>query len=189
MVILGLAGPARSGKDSVAEHMALKHGMGANKLVMTYALADPIRKAAAAMFGLDYFEFTGENPDREVVNDFWGISPRVMLQKLGTECGREVFRQDIWLKRAELELAHAEAGGAEVFVISDIRFENEADWIRKQGGFIWHINRPSVMSEDSHVSENGIKVDETDYIVMNTGDLPWLFNAVDITWAACNGNN
>lgn len=175
MVIIGLAGQARSGKDTIGEYLIGRHQ------ACTYALADPIRRAASEMFGLPYSSFTGNNPNREVKNLFWGISPREMLQKLGTEAGRNVFGEDIWLKRAEQELINvSEIASNPFFVITDIRFENEAQWVRTAGGIIVHIHRDMEESVNSHVSEHGIKHDSSDLTVHNNGTIEELFRKMDV---------
>lgn len=175
MVIIGLAGQARTGKDTAGEYLIGRHA------ACTYALADPIRRAASEMFGLPYKDFTGDNPNREVKNLFWGYSPREMLQKLGTECGREIFDQEIWLKRAEQEFNNVnEIAANPFFVITDIRFENEANWIREKGGIVVHIHRNMEESINSHVSEHGINHHSADLTIHNNGTIEEFFRKLDV---------
>ena len=181
MKLVGLAGKARSGKDTIA------HMWANERRTKRYALADPVRAAASAMFNLPLDTFTGDNPDREKVNDFWGISPRRMLQLVGTECGREVFRADIWTKNAEIQLNmtrgmnHYDPIPVEYFMVTDIRFEDEAAWIRQQGGIVIHVLRdtpPLDNSVEQHKSEEGIEIVDGDLALYNSGTIDQLRNNV-----------
>ena len=176
MKLIGLYGVARSGKDEVGKAMLRSHGYS------SYAFADPIRSAAVAMFGLPKCMFDGDNPDRETVNEFWGFSPREMLQKLGTEGGRNVFGYDIWVKRAqirwaahvadfELDLDNLELEISSGLVITDVRFDNEAKWIIDEGGCIIHVLRPLVPAVNDHVSEQGIDPSLITHTLLNDGTL------------------
>ena len=62
------------------------------------------------------------------------------------------------------------------FIINDVRFEKEADYIRQQGGVIWHIKRDVPQME--HDSEKGITVHPVDVTIYNDRDIEWLFNTV-----------
>lgn len=55
---------------------------------------------------------------------------------MGTEAGREVFHQDLWLFSLEKKLQDHKN-----IVIADVRFPNEVDFIRKKGGYIIRIKR------------------------------------------------
>jgi len=89
-MILGFTGPARSGKDTAAE-MAIVALYNIHKIsrIEKYAFADPLKHAAAAMFGVDVKLMYSD--DKDQIDPFWGISYREMLQKLGTEGGRQLF--------------------------------------------------------------------------------------------------
>jgi len=171
MKLIGLAGKARSGKDTIADIWANE------RRVSRYALADPVRHAAAAMFNMQFEQFTGDNPNRDKIDPFWGISPRRMIQLVGTECGREVFRPDIWTKNAEMrlracrELNHFASLPSDYFIVTDIRFNDEADWIRKQGGRVIHILRNNDPEVEAHKSENGVDIVTGDLAIHNTGSL------------------
>lgn len=77
MKIIGIAAKKRSGKDTIAEYLIDKHGFE------RYSFADPLKKGAQEMFGFTDDQMWGES--KEVVDERWGITPRKMLQILGTE--------------------------------------------------------------------------------------------------------
>lgn len=75
------------------------------------------------------------------------------MQTLGTEWGREVVHSDIWV--ALLMERYSKSATRDLF-ITDVRFDNEAKWIEKQGGQVFLIVRPHHDKLDKHKSEEGI---------------------------------
>jgi len=173
MKLIGLSGAARSGKDTVGDYIVSEFDF------KRYAFADPLKRAASEMFGIPFEDFCNDDT-KEVVNEFWGFSPRQMAQLLGTEGGRELFRQDIWVKRAELELSLNQLHAG--MVITDVRFPNEAQWIQDMGGTVIHIERPGadgIVGEASHASEAGFSDELKNHLVLNNGTLEELYTSVD----------
>jgi hypothetical protein len=159
--IIGIAGKARSGKDTVASLLWV-HG-GYTRL----AFADPVKMATQAMFGLTRAQ-TWDDELKEIPIARWGLSPRQMFQLVGTECVKPIFGDDIWIKRMLVDM---EFLGEDNIVIPDVRFETEADFIRMSGGKILHLVRPGVQSVAKHVSESGVKVVEGDLAIVNDGTM------------------
>jgi hypothetical protein len=86
-----------------------------------------------------------------------GNTPRYAMQTIGTEWGRNIMGQDFWVSIAESQALERLDRGDDV-VIDDIRFQNEADMVRRLGGAVIGINgRGGIMSD--HVSECGIGAD------------------------------
>lgn len=56
-------------------------------------------------------------------------------------------------------------------VIPDVRFENEAEWVRNKGGRIIHVVRANPTQIETHVSENGVTKSPLDAILFNSGTL------------------
>lgn len=168
--IIGLTGPAGSGKDTIADWLESTHGFE------RLALADPIRLGLQNMLDLSYTVF---RPGiKEQVIPWLGRSPRELMQTLGTEWGRHMVRRDLWLRVAERTVAAA-AAAQNPIVITDIRFEDEAAWLRGLGGAIWHVNRPGVAEVRGHVSEAGVACGERDVTIYNDGSIEYLFAVVD----------
>jgi len=90
------------------------------------------------------------------------------MQLFGTEFGRKMLGDDIWLRVANTMLdGVAAAPEYQDFigvVITDVRFENEADWILGHGGHVIRVERPGVGPVNGHVSENPLP----DYLVSYT---------------------
>ena len=162
-MLIGIAGKARSGKDTIARWFVMNQGF------IQYAFADPLKRAASEMFGVPLSHFY-DDKRKETVNSFWGISPREMAQKLGTECGRKVFFDDIWVRRAQKEAEeNLRSDGCAGVIISDVRFDNEAEWIRSEGGIIIHVSREqdAVWTVRNHVSEAGVTFKSGDLMIKN----------------------
>lgn len=157
--LIGIAGRARSGKDTVANFIIAAIGG------YRYSFADPIR-AMLAPLGVDMNDPYWQARKEDVIPAL-GVSPRRMMQTLGTEWGRNLINPDLWLVMAHQRLLRNGPG----MVISDVRFENEAAWIRKHGGRIIHVIRPEAKAVEAHASEDGIEMLDTDAQLFNSGTL------------------
>ena len=160
MEIIALSGYARAGKDEAAA--ALVEDLGfvqvafADKLrEMLYAL-NPI--VSGSSYGLNIS--TGEKRPlyvQDVIDKFswdgyketpFGTEIRRLLQRLGTEAGRQTLWDSIWIDAALTGLDE----DARV-VVSDARFFNEFDAVRERGGRVWRIERPGIGPANDHPSE------------------------------------
>jgi len=168
-ILIGLAGPARSGKSTAATYIEQQFGFA------QYAFAQPLKEALRGMLNLSDRELEGDLKE-EALTDI-GLSPRQLMQTLGTEWGRQHGGRDFWLRVAERRLAHIEDALPHAFngyVISDVRFENEAAWVRARGGVILHIHRPDAPQVASHSSEHGIAIHGGDIEISNDADIETL---------------
>jgi len=156
MFVVGIAGKAGSGKDTVATFFT-------DRGFHRYAFADPIKATINPLFGWD--DRHGFGDLKEKIDLFWGVSPRYVYQVFGTEFARELIRDDFWLRVAELRLAAHPA-----IVIPDVRFNNEADWIR-QRGILFHLYRDNVPEVLAHKSEAGVQRRPEDFRILNNGTL------------------
>lgn len=157
--ILGLHGLKRSGKDTFANEFV---GMMKENHKQSWAIdsfADPLRKLGLAMFGI-----TEENRETEI--DGIGKTGRQFLQIVGTEVGRQ-FHPDTWVRSFDYRTSkHPRV------ICTDVRFNNEAEYIRANGGMIVHVIRPQgIAQKDVHASESGIHTRYIDYTLMNWGTL------------------
>lgn len=181
MILIGLSGRAGCGKDTVAQRLCQAHGF------VQIALADPLRDGLAAMFRLAD-EQLNDRQAKETPVDWVGRSPRELLQTLGTEWGREHVAPDIWLRVAarrieQINAVPLRAKGFNGVVVSDIRFENEAEWLRAQGGKVWHIRRhPTdclIGRTATHQSEQHIPAVAGEPRVNNFGTIAQLHEEID----------
>ncbi|CAH0154181.1 deoxynucleotide monophosphate kinase [Pseudomonas mediterranea] len=172
-ILIGLAGLARSGKSTAADHLVRNH------LLEHYAFADPLRSGLMEIFNLDPDDFEGTK--KELPVDWLGRSPRELMQSMGTEWARQLVHPDVWVKIAEQNLNYLQNTLSSVvgFVVSDVRFENEAEFIRQRGGTILHIVRPDAPSVNPHVSEAGIQHQRGDITVYNSRSIESLRRQLD----------
>lgn len=155
-MIIGLTGKKGSGKSTVAGMLCEKYGYH----LMSFAT--PIKDMLMAM-GLTEDEIYSVELKEKTIERF-GKSPREMLQLLGTEFGRNLIADDIWVRVLEEKIEPSDH-----IVIDDVRFRNEAEMIRGKGGKIIRIERigQELGMIDSHISEAGIPDDLVDNVITN----------------------
>jgi hypothetical protein len=164
-ILLGLTGKAGSGKDSVGLVLREEHEFS------RLAFADPLKEVCAALFGisLDRFHIPSLKEKRVPA---WGLSPRQMLQVVGTDMVRRYLGNDFWIKRMRYDLEGWL--GYDNIVITDVRFEDEAAFVRSLGGIVVHVKRPGAGLDGeagAHVSEAGVMFNAADLILSNDGSL------------------
>lgn len=98
---------------------------------------------------------------------------RRLWQVLGTDCGRCLIDENIWLNT----LAHNLSDDQNI-VVPDVRFDNEAQFIRDHGGEVWLIKRPGLENTDTHASEKGVSSDLIDVTFLNCSTLADLESSV-----------
>lgn len=161
MKIIGLCGKARVGKDSAADVICRELGFS------RYAFAKPFKDMLAVAFGLNADQLSGSLKE-EVIPDI-GKSPRELQQTLGSEWGRYLVHEDVWLILAKRYVERCKDLGVRGLVITDVRFENEANFVRELGGNIWHIEREIKGTESNHASELGVHIQDEDEVIINSG--------------------
>lgn len=176
MRVIGIAGRAGSGKDTIADYLVSTHGF--KKL----AFADPI-KAMLRQIGVD----CTDRSTKELPHPTFGKSPRQMAQFLGTEWMRNLIHYDGWVRITAQQVMVIkelnkldELGGIRGIVISDLRFENERQWLRSIGADIWHVYRET-QSVSAHSSEFPLPIEVRDTVFMNDESIKELHEAIEET--------
>lgn len=162
-IIIGLTGYAGTGKDTVR---ALLEEHGYTGL----AFADPIRAMIRELLTSNGIEadWMDDRACKEAVIPSLGVSYRQMAQTLGTEWGRNL-QPDFWLRIAGAFMDDRIDDGDTHFCISDLRFCNEAEWVRERGGVIWRIRRDAATPVRPHPSEEEIAHIDADWQIHNNG--------------------
>ena len=165
-MLFGFCGYAGAGKDTLAA-LLIRHNNFERR-----AFADPMRTMLYHMNPLVVSYTESGQPDlkrvRELVDTYgWDYAKRTseirdLLQRLGTEGGRDVLGRDVWVN-ALFEKPY------EDLVITDVRFPNEADEIHNRGGTIVRIIRPDVRPPNSHSSE--FSYQDEDQVLYNKGTI------------------
>jgi len=165
-MIIGLSGYAQSGKSTVAKIMVEEFGYE------QLAFADGIRRA---VFALNPVIPNGKTGGWDRLQDLvtkrgWEYTKnnnyevRRLLQVFGTEVGRELFDEDIWVQELFKVIGQSGAGN---YVISDVRFPNEAGAVRAAGGVVWRVVRPFTNRVNEHISESALDDLSFEKIILN----------------------
>ena len=101
---------------------------------------------------------------------FCDVTPRLMMQTLGTDWGRELLGAGFWVRMAEEDIAEELQRGNSV-VVDDIRFQNEVDMIRRLGGTVVHVVRPVQDRNPGEHKSEGQDL-RPDAVIWNGGSLP-----------------
>lgn len=167
--VIGIAGVARSGKTTVARIATERYGF------TNYAFAEPVKRALIAMFQCDPDLFEDQrkkstamcNMVENLHSPLWGATPRRLMQTLGTDWGRDIISKELWIALAD----KARLNCVGPLLVTDVRFENEANWVRQHGRLV-HVTRHEE-SNDHHPSENGVKLRGGlgDVLLVNDGTL------------------
>ena len=196
-MIIGVVGFIGSGKGTVGDLLEQKG-------FVKDSFAKPLKDACSAIFGWPRELLEGDTEVsrkwREEHDSFWSekfgytFTPRLALQLMGTEAGRNVFHQDIWV----VSLLNR-AKGKNV-VVTDVRFKNEINYIQQNGGIIVRVKRGEEpewykLAEDAAagfssaimgIKDKGIHQSEWDWIgsdfnytIENEGSLEDLGNQID----------
>ena len=174
-LLIGLTGAARWGKTTAAAELAAHHGF------IHYAFAQPLKAMLAEGLNLSAAQLDGA--EKEAPLPWLGKSPRELLQTLGSEWGRELVHRELWLRVARQNLDNlAECfPQAQGIVISDVRYEEEAAFVRERGGVLVHILRPDAPPVRAHASEAGVAIGDNDLTIHNDADLAEFIAKVEDT--------
>lgn len=159
--LFGVAGPAGAGKDTIGDWLVANCGFH------KHAFASVLKAGLAAM-GMPE---PADRAAKELPIEGFKFSWRDAAQKLGTEWGR-ALDPDLWMRLTQQHLMREQARGNSV-VVTDVRFENEADMIRRMGGTMIHVmGRGAELGKlAGHASEAGISMQQGDLLVINGGTM------------------
>ena len=174
-MIIGLSGYARSGKDTAADHLVSSHNFS------RYSFAAPMKEAMYILNPIVTSDSIGSFRYKNLV-DIYGLDTakdsypeiRRLLQVFGTEVGRSMFGENFWVNLALNSITENNS------VITDVRFKNEADAIKKAGGQMWRINRFGIGPVTDHSSEIDLDDYNFDHIIDNDYSVVDLNNVIDM---------
>jgi len=179
---VGFAGYPGAGKDTAASILRDLHGwsvietshylkrslLALNPIVCIQAVAvDGIRQNTP-MFFADFFY--------KVCHGDWALAKknpevRRLLQRLGTECGRNIHGEDCWIKKIAEDIDTENAIERKPFAITGIRFQNEIDFIKKRGGIMIYVERESCQPLDHVADQDNTWIKKQSLVLVNDGTL------------------
>lgn len=170
-IIIGFTGVARAGKDTAAsalvEYSRFERVSFADRVRAVLLGTDPLvpvaRNSRISRKFVSYHrlslviaELGWERAKTEIPE------VRQLLQRLGTEGVRTHLGPTVWIDAA---LSVVEPGRR--YAVTDVRFNNEAEAIKKLGGEIWRIERPGYGPVNPHASDAGIDGGLVDRVIRN----------------------
>ena len=175
-LLIGMVGAAGSGKDTAAAW--LEHEWAFERM----AFAEPLLLMLHQLFayaGVDG-AWAVERALKEQPTTL-GYSYRHLVQTLGTEWGREQISPDFWVRVAERRIDSTPLLAASCIVFSDVRFPNEAAWIRSRGGYLVRVWRDpeKLPAVRPHESEQHADEIEADTELLNFGSIASLQLQID----------
>lgn len=155
-IIIGIVGPKGSGKSEVAKFLSKNYDFERTRF------ADSLKNMLMTGFNLSRDQVDGDL--KEVPTDkLCGKTPREVMMTCGTEWGRNMIHQDIWVTAWGNSLPNSNR-----IVVDDMRFPNERRAVKRMGGIVIRVERPGFEHDPCHESESHIL--KSDYIVKNSGD-------------------
>ena len=204
-MIVGVSGKIGSGKNEVADMISYLHFINPDgtyeefekqqwlrnkylehkaydqadsKLPGIHSFACNLKKCAAACTGIDYHDLE-KRSQKSTIIPWLDISFRKLLQSLG-EAARCQINENFWV----LSML-ADYQDSDFWIVSDVRYKNEADELLSRGALLIRINR-TTDSSDVHQSEVDLdSYDKFSYVIENDGSLKDLYNKIKEIYHNC----
>jgi hypothetical protein len=195
--IIGLNGVARAGKDTVAEILhslygyevlsfstALNNALIALNPIVDLTVADVMEEKRSRWERLTRKHPTFDISIRPVYYKDLEASVgyeqakensevRRLLQAFGTEVGRRMFGEDVWV-----EALFRQVQPGTLIAISNVRFPNEYNAVKERGGVVWRVERPGYAPANGHISDTALDDYEFDQVIQNDSSVPALADKV-----------
>jgi hypothetical protein len=191
-MIIGISGYSGSGKDLVG---TIIQEISLNKWHIK-KWAGKLKTIASILTGIPVENFEDQEFKKTLLGPEWGtvkdiplnsvpvfadiqfnslMTVRDFLQKLGTEAIRDSLHENTWVNATMVDYT-AESN----WIITDTRFPNEAEAIKKAGGIVIRINRPGVQPINPHPSETSLDDWSFDAVINNDGDVSDIVHKVGL---------
>ena len=159
-MIIGLNGYAKSGKDEVAQHI-----QALSQTFLIKKFSGKLKYIASILTGIEPDRFEDQVFKSRVMPG-WDMTAREILQKLGTEAIRDNLHEAAWVNALFSEYTEDSN-----WIVTDVRFQNEAQEIKKHGGVIVRVNRTGFGPVNNHESEISLDGWDFDHIIENNGTI------------------
>ena len=189
LLLIGLAGQKFSGKDTAADGVAG---------CLRTSFAEPFKDMLQAGLGLTREQLYGSKKETPI--DWLGngkdVTPRYLMQSIGTEWGRLMVDPEIWVKLTKRYIQQWQGDCInghdlpQILLVTDVRHPAEAQMLREMGGVVVHVKRHHPMPSwkdflrrlkawlTQHSSEIPLAVEPEDEVIFNLGTIPELQEAL-----------
>jgi hypothetical protein len=168
MGLIGISGRLGTGKDTVASLIQAN----SERTYQRKRFADILKKMSSALLGVG--EGVLEDRDYKEETIAWlGTTPRYVMQTLGNDWGRNIIDKDIWVKALMFQYNPNTSN----WIVPDVRYPNEAEAIKKDGGILIRVVR--TYYNDPHPTETALDdYNDWDHVINNNGTLDELSEKV-----------
>ena len=143
MCLIGICGKIGTGKNYITTNVI--EPILKEKRYIRMSFSDQIKVNLMTMSNISYDDLYIKKP-KDI---------RKLLQKEGTEIGRDIFDEDIWVDYMNNWITVYKNRGINIFICSDIRYKNEYDYIKKNNGYIIKINASERNKHEMLEESNG----------------------------------
>jgi len=179
-MIIAISGLIGSGKDTVADYLVNLHEFRRE------SFAGNLKNAMCEIFGWDREMLEGRSKSsrewREQVDEWWAtrlniphLTPRWILQHVGTDVIRGHFHDDMWLASLENKLRKTD----DDIIISDVRFKNEVKMLKDLGAVCVEVTRGDRPAWYQYALDDDTKKLET--LKVHRSEYDWIGTDFDAT--------
>lgn len=194
--LIGISGKMGSGKDTAAQlikrilsNKELTNGTIAHLVKNPKTVKDDsgwqikkfstkLKEVVSVLTGAPIEKLDDQTFKKYMIGESWDMTFRELMQKIGTEAMRDNISQDIWINSLFDSIDEYKTYGEfRKWIITDVRFKNEAAAIKDKKGILLRIENNSA-DKSTHSSETELDNFPFDYTIDNNGTLEEL--AVEI---------
>ena len=160
--LIGVSARKRMGKDTFFEIF----NDFAGNIYECKKFAGKLKTICSIITGKPEYKFYDGSYCEEFLPE-WNLTIREIQQKIGTELFRDSLNEDVWVKSLFVDFEQTSK-----WIITDVRFPNEIESIKSNGGIVVRIINPNVKDLSNHASETSLdNYKDWDYIIYNDGTL------------------
>lgn len=162
-MLIGLVGKKFSGKDTVGKHLTQQYAFE------RVSFADRLKSHCQIRYG---FKDSQLEATKDTIDERWGFTPRQTFKDTGMAYRK--IDPNYWSNQVEFDIVTSDKD----IVVTDVRFQNEADMISKNGGILLRIMRSDTENDD-HISETSLDSINVYCIISNNDTIDSLNIQVD----------
>lgn len=171
-MLIGISGKSGSGKDTTGQIISNLIEYEIKKF------ADSLKDMVCILINCNRDQLENREFKEKKLEKFGlDLTPREILQILGDTIRNEIH-SDMWINSL-----YSNYGLCNEWVITDVRYPNEADFIKNKGGIVIRINRPDITKKGKlheHISETALDHYQFNYVIENDGDLKELEEKIKV---------